>query len=293
VEHQSVEMKFPPSQKLTRRQMLKLSSGALLSLGLWPGRLQAAATSTENFNYTVINDLHYTDEECGKWMSKVLEQIKSGSDKTDLILMVGDFTENGKEAQMSAIKEVFQASKIPFHGVIGNHDYLTQTDRKPYETVFKDQLNYSFTHKGWQFIALDTTEGQKASNTKINPATLLWMDDNLKNLDKEKPTILFTHFPMGMLTPSRPVNADDLLDKLRDFNLQAVYNGHFHGFTERKKGNAILTTNKCCSYRKANHDGTKEKGYFACNAINGKIERTFVEVTIPSATSEPAKKAAA
>ncbi|MDB6131671.1 MAG: serine/threonine protein phosphatase [Verrucomicrobiales bacterium] len=270
--------------------MLQLSSGTLLSLGLWPGALHAAETAAENFHYVVINDLHYTDEACGQWMTKVLEQIKSGADKPDLILMVGDFTENGKETQMSEIKEVFQRSKIPFYGVIGNHDYLTQADRKAYESVFKDQLNYSFVHKGWQFIALDTTEGQKANNTKINSATLQWMDDNLKKLDKAKPTILFTHFPMGILTPSRPVNADDLLDKLLEFNLQAVYNGHFHGFTERRKGNAILTTNKCCSYRKANHDGTKEKGYFACKTTNGKIERTFVEVTIPSATSEPSKK---
>ena len=29
------------------------------------------------------------------------------------------------------------------------------------------------------------------------------------------------------------LNADEVLDRFKDFNLQAVYNGHHHGFTEK------------------------------------------------------------
>jgi hypothetical protein len=29
-----------------------------------------------------------------------------------------------------------------------------------------------------------------------------------------------------------------------------------------------------------NHDGTKEKGYFVCQAKEGKVERKFVEVAV-------------
>ena len=47
---------------------------------------------------------------------------------------------------------------------------------------------------------------------------------------------------------------------------------------EKKSGETILTTNKCCAFARGNHDGTKEKGYFLCKAKDGKIERTFVEV---------------
>ena len=45
--------------------------------------------------------------------------------------------------------------------------------------------------------------------------------------------------------------------------------------------NATLTTDKCCSFHHANHDGTKEKGYFVCTAKDGKIGRSFVEVKVP------------
>ena len=34
----------------------------------------------------------------------------------------------------------------------------------------------------------------------------------------------------------RPLNADDVLARLLEFNLGAVFCGHFHGYTERDFG---------------------------------------------------------
>ena len=41
--------------------------------------------------------------------------------------------------------------------------------------------------------------------------------------------------------------------------------------------NAPITTNRCCALKRFNHDGTKEKGYFVCDVVNGQINRRFVE----------------
>ena len=117
----------------------------------------------------------------------------------------------------------------------------------------------------------------KYEKTSIQPATLQWLDDYLPRLNPRRPTVVFTHFPLGDGVNYRPQNADELLDRFRDFNLQAVFCGHYHGFTERTSGQAILTTNRCCSLKRGNHDGTKPKGYFACEAAEGKLTRTFVE----------------
>jgi hypothetical protein len=107
---------------------------------------------------------------------------------------------------------------------------------------------------------------------------LRWLDDTLPKLDHGTPTIVFTHFPLGALVPMRPLNADTVLERFTEFNLVAVFDGHFHGFTERKSGRTVLTTNKCCAISRANHDGTKEKGYFLCTADEGRIRREFIEV---------------
>ena len=45
---------------ITRREWLRLSAGALLSLGVWPGRLRGAdAPAThDDFTFIAVNDLH-------------------------------------------------------------------------------------------------------------------------------------------------------------------------------------------------------------------------------------------
>src|SRR5207249_4550455 len=141
-----------------------------------------------------------------------------------------------------------------------NHDYRTQEDRKADEDLFPKRINYRFEHAGWQFLGLDTTDGQRGQGTSVQPHTLTWLDETLPKLDKKRPTILFTHFPLGPWVITRPENAEQLLERFKEYNLQAVFCGHFHAFTERHWGKVTLTTNRCCSFSRKNHDGSKEKG---------------------------------
>jgi predicted MPP superfamily phosphohydrolase len=267
-------------KSLTRRQMLRQSAGSLLFTGLWPGALWAEPSASGEFHFLVVNDVHYFDSKCGKWLEGVLAQMKAHGEAIDFCLLAGDLAEQGRAEQIGPVKEIFKALGKPTHVVIGNHDYVTQTDRKAFEDLFPGRLNYQFEHKGWQFLGLDTTEGLRATGTAVGPHTLGWLDEHLPKLDRKRPTIVFTHFPMGPLVIGRPSNAWTLLERLKEYNLQAVFSGHWHGFTERHVRHATLTTNRCCSFRRKNHDGTKEKGYFLCHARDGKVERKFVEVKL-------------
>ena len=192
--------------------------------------------------------------------------------------MVGDLVEHGSVAELGAMRDALRSFDVPFYVVIGNHDYVSPIDRRPYEDLFPGSLNYQFAHRGWQFIGLDSSEGINYRNTRIQPATFQWLNETLPKLDRAQPTVVFTHFPLGNLVPMRPMNANDLLARLLDFNLVAVFNGHYHGFTERTVRQTVLTTNKCCAISRANHDGTKAKGYFLCAASPGGVQREFVEV---------------
>lgn len=263
--------------RMTRRQMLGQSALGLLAAGLWPGRLSARDTAGD-FHFIAVNDLHYLNDRCNPWFEKVVKQIAGHREKIEFCLVVGDLVHNGKPEEFAPIRDYLKKLPMPFHVVIGNHDYRTQEDRKPYEATFPDRINYRFDHGGWQFLGIDSSDGQKYKDVAASKTTLQWLDDTLPKLDKKKPTVLFTHFPLGPLVPSRLTNAEDVMARFKEFNLQAVFDGHFHGFTERKIGTTILTTNKCCAFSVNNHDGTKEKGYFLCRAKDGTIERQFVEV---------------
>ena len=233
---------------LTRRQWLRLSAGALLSLGVWPGRLHGAdAPAHDDFTFIAVNDLHALEDACRPWFEEVARQMKASAPTAEFCLLGGDLAENGTPAQLTLIKVAFSALGIPFHSVVGNHDYLSATNRSAYERIFPEQINYSFTHRGWQIIGLDSSEGNKANETRISDTTLGWLDQNIPKLEPRRPTILFTHFPLGESVFARPLNTDDLLQRCYGLNLQAVFCGHFHGFTQRPFRNAIITTDKCCA----------------------------------------------
>lgn len=264
---------------ITRRELLRLSAGTLLTLGLWPGRLRADdSKEASDFTFVAVNDLHFREEACAPWFEEAVAAMKASAPEVEFCLLCGDLADGGEASQHSGVRDAFQGLGIPCHAAIGNHDYLTASDRRFYEETFKDQINYIFEYGGWQLVGIDTTEGTAWQQTSISSDTFAWLDEKLPRLDRRKPTILFTHFPLGAGVAMRPRNADDVLVRFLEFNLGAVFCGHFHGYTERTFGEAVITTDRCCSRVRANHDGTKEKGWFLCHASSfGEVTREFVE----------------
>ncbi|MGD0093039.1 MAG: metallophosphoesterase [Planctomycetota bacterium] len=275
-------------RQLTRRELLRMSAGALFAAGLWPGRLRAAGDGAAGeFWFCSFNDLHFVDADCAKYLAKVIAQMKASAPKLAFCLAAGDLSDHGKPQELAGLREVLSALDGRARVVMGNHDCENLNDHRAYEAIFPGQLNYRFEHQGWQVLGLDTTEGDKSSGTTVQPATFAWLDETLPKLDRKRPLIVFGHIPLGPDVKMRSKNADDVLARFKEHNLVAVFDGHFHGFTERKVGGITLTTNCCCAANKGNHDGTKAKGFFLCHAKDGSIERTFVEVKPDQKAASP------
>lgn len=266
-------------RRTSRREWIRNSAAATLALGLWPGCARFGANGRGGeFTFIQINDAHFSSPKCPEFFARVTESVRSHPSRPELCLMVGDLAEKGTPQELGPMRDVLRGLGMPFYPVIGNHDYGSQSDRSAWDAIFPASLNYYFEHRGWQFVALDSSEGLKYEKTKIQPDTLRWADDNVRKLNRKLPTVLFTHFPLGPNTTYRPLNVDELLERFGQLNIVAVFNGHFHGFTERKVDETVFTTNKCCSIARGNHDKTTEKGYFLCRANDGRIEREFIEV---------------
>jgi len=273
----------PFRQHFTRRQILRLGTAAFFASLLGPRRMGAAYSaalpkkaSKNAFQFIVVNDTHYTEAECGVWLGKAVTQMKSH--RADFCVIAGDLSENGRSDQLAGVCDVFKKLQMPVHKIIGNHDYLSDNNRQPFTDICGPELNYQFSHKGWQFVALDSTEGTHAYRTRIQPETFTWLDRNLPTMSKTRPTVLFTHFPLGK-NITRPTNSDELLARFEPFQLREVFNGHWHGISESTWRDTPIVTDRCCSRLRENRDGSKEKGYFLCQADSGKVTKSFIPVT--------------
>ena len=270
-------MKRTTIHRITRRAAVSRLGrlGLLAALGPLALRGRADDATKPEFKFIVVNDTHYMSEECGVYLAGLVKQMNG--EGAALCLHVGDVTDLGTPEHAETARGIFERLDVPFYCVPGNHDWVSPTDHSGYTNAFPQRLNYSFTHGGWQFLALDTTDGQKFEQTTIQPATFTALEELLAKLDRQKPTVVFTHFPLCENVKMRPLNADELLAKFKGWNMRAIFNGHYHAFTECERDGAPTTTNRCCALKRNNHDGTKEKGYFICEVAAGKLTRRFVE----------------
>lgn len=266
--------------RISRRHFLGTigSAAALAGLG---GCAGGTSSRQGPFRFLVVNDLHHASADCDPFFARLIEQMREHAG-VSFCLVVGDLADKGRPESLRAIRDAFARLEIPVHCVPGNHDCDVEENTALYAGVFPNQLNYHFNAGGWQFIGLDSTDGNKWGGGLIQPATLAWLDDNLPTLDRERPTVLFTHFPLVPEVNPRltPLNASDLVAKFDGWNLRCAFGGHYHARTERPHGAATLLTNCCCSRVRDNHDRSIPEGYLLCTAHpDGTLERELVRFT--------------
>jgi len=263
----------------SRREFLTRSGMALAAASLWPGHAFAQEAAGENgeFDFIAVNDLHFTDEKlCPPWFEKAFSTMHASAPRAEFVIVSGDLTSENTDMEFSGIKSLMPLLKVPVHLTLGNHDVKKDGSRSRFTRHFPGRLNYLLDHRGWQFVSIDSVQDRNAEKTKIPDETLKWLDGNLKKLDPRRPTIVSTHFPLGYGLVRRPKNADQVFTRLAKFNVRAIFNGHWHAYTQTMFKNAIVSTNRCCSRYRKNHDESPLKGWYVCEARQGQVSRRFV-----------------
>jgi hypothetical protein len=268
-------MRDEPLRALSRRTLLRLAPFAVA--GWWTRNTSGLEASQDAFRFVVVNDLHHATAECDPFFRSLVAQMRTHAD-VDFCLIVGDLADTGRPESFAAVGDAFAGLGVPLYTVPGNHDCDVEKNTNLYSQAFPGRLNYAFTHKGWQFVGLDSTEAEKWEKTRISDTTLAWLDTTLPTLDPARPTVLFTHFPIATGVNLAPVNAAEVLARFARVNLRAAFTGHYHARVERRQGDAALLTNVCCSRMRDNHDGSIEEGYLLCTGhANGRLTWEAVE----------------
>jgi len=269
----------PPA---TRRTILG-GLATLFAIGAWPGARAAesktSSSKAKSIRFVSVNDLHHEEEACDPFMEKVFRQI-AATENASLCFALGDLANTGKLSSLEAIKRLSPLVGMPFYASPGNHDLDESPVEGFYESVFPGQRNHVVRENGWQFVLIDTTEGDKWNNITIHKSTLAWLDETLPTLDPHAPLVLLTHFPLASEVPMCPLNAEAVLAKFIGHNLRGIFGGHFHGVTRNTRGAIHIHTCACASRVRSNHrTAPPEKGYYVVDGdADGNLDITFVEL---------------
>lgn len=211
------------------------------------------------FTFAFMTDLHLNNgnNNCFQWFDTSIEKAKASG--ADFILTGGDNVDiDGLKDYETAdqlyrkLAGVVEKSDIPFHFTIGNHDRfwaVPKDDALYNEGLFEKHLNrkyYSFNHKGWHFIILNT------ANSVVDEKQKLWLKSDLEELDPRTPIIVSVHVPFlsvyyptleGRYTSKDTFsNFKEIWDMFENKNLKLVLQGHMHLYEEIKVKNIQFIT---------------------------------------------------
>ncbi len=248
------------------------------------------------FSFAFLTDIHLNngDNGCVKGFEKAIHSVKEHH--ADFIVTGGDNVDIdvlGKDSETAVglyemYAELIANSGISYYATVGNHDRFfgcSKSDPLYNEGLFEKYINksyYSFDHKGWHFIVLNT------SNSVVGEKQKQWLAADLKKVDSETPIIISTHVPFlsvyypalqGRYTDSDTFkNFKEIWDMFEGKNLKLVLQGHMHLYEEIKvKGVQFITAGAVsASWWGGDYHGTEE-GYLLINIDGNDFDWEYID----------------
>ncbi len=171
-------------------------------------------------------------------------------------------------------KEAEKRLEMPVYRVMGNHDVyglfresgVSVSDPNFGKRLFEAEMgrrHYSFAHKGWRFIVLDSIgiTPERQYTGIIDAEQLIWLRNELESVGKRAPIVVISHMPLftaymqyGSLTKVLTkdalvvMNAPEVAAMLEDYNVKAVLQGHLHirEVIDNGKGCKFITSGAVC-----------------------------------------------
>lgn len=167
-----------------------------------------------------ITDTHYGQTlTTNSDTERIIEDINT-LDGVDFVLMGGDLTNHGTDAQIQKAKTVLDKLKVPCWVVSGNHDSKWSESGC---TTFIKTIGYEhfeFEAGGYRFLGCSSGPDIRSGLAMVSNEHLVW----LKSLEKGKPVIFLNHYPLG----DGMANWFDVRRELLRLDCRIVVGGHVH-----------------------------------------------------------------
>jgi len=192
----------------------------------------------------------------------------------EFVIHLGDMVNPipGMNSYDPACKEaikIFEPLKPNLHYVAGNHDVGDKPmPGSPAAIVNSEAMDkyFAWFGKQWYSFDINTLRIIVINSSLINTNSLaekeqnVWLDDVLAQ-SKDYRIILFSHYPLFIHDPSEPEHYDnmaepgrqELLSKIKHFNVDTVFSGHVHHFFYNQVGNTKFFTLPSTSFTRQDY----------------------------------------
>lgn len=187
-----------------------------------------------------ISDMHiFKDPHCellGVNTQKSFEaiidliQIEESEEKTDLILLTGDLSQDGSADSYKRIASQLKSFEVPIYFIPGNHDHSNVIA----EVYPRDHIltNRRMVFPHWQLILLDSQKPGEVAGY-LEPSELTFMQQCLEDYTDHHAVVVFHHQPIAVgaywLDNLGVKNAQEFWNVAEKYkNLRGVVFGHVH-----------------------------------------------------------------
>jgi 3',5'-cyclic-AMP phosphodiesterase len=214
----------------------------------------------DSFSFVFMTDIHLEPERNAvAGFTQALDSINS---------LNPDFVVTGGDQIMDALGQRYSRADSLYklysetvkrldeqvYNCMGNHEIYgiysssgaDKSDPEYGEKMFEKRMGksyYSFNHKGWKFMVLNSVEdtGNQGYIGLIDSLQVNWIKEELATTDPATPIVLVTHIPFITAYTQRYAgstiangeslvvkNSKEVLDLFNNFNLKLVLQGHLH-----------------------------------------------------------------
>lgn len=199
-----------------------------------------------------LSDLHVTadpNDEAARALRRAVSHLLALPALPDLVLITGDCTEHGEEAEYATFRALTGPLPMPVYAVPGNHDQrapMLLALGQPGTQGLDGFMQYVVDAGPLRLIGLDThLPGQDAG--ELCETRLNWLGEKLGQAP-ERPCVIFMHHPPA-LSGLKVMDGIGLRDPqafealiARHPNVERVLAGHLHMAITRRCGGTLLMT---------------------------------------------------
>ena len=217
--------------------------------------------------FVQLTDLHirepgrlaYGRLDTAPYLRTAVETILQLRQTPQAVVLTGDLTDFGREAEYAHLKELLAPLTMPYYLMAGNHDDPVQMRKAfPEHTYLGDSGFVQYTRQlgPVRLIALDTTM-PNASDGGLCPKRLQWLKDTLETA-RDLPVVIAMHHPpfktlighmdkIGLLQGATEL--EQLVSKYP--NVERVICGHLHRAIDVRFGATIASTSPAPAHQVA------------------------------------------